>query len=100
MKIILRYQTWVKLLIILINQVNHNFLHNILFFRTAFGYHQCQGNEGIVCYTLSAICGIQDAVLLHEPEKKHGCDTFVAIAEGVIFHYEIEQQAAFSSTDE
>ena len=63
------------LLIFLVDGINHNFHHDIFLFRSAFGYHQCQSNEGIVCYTLSSVCGIQDAVLLHEPQEEHGGNT-------------------------
>src|SRR5574344_344785 len=83
-----------RLLIFFIDYIDHHFHHDIFLFRTALGNHQCQGYEGVVCYSLSAICGIKDSVLLHEPEKEHGCNTFVAIAEGMVLHYKIKQHGS------
>ena len=80
-----------KLLIVLVYQIHNHLHHHILLLGTALGNHQGECHERVVDYTLAAVCGIENVVLLHEPQEEHGGNTFVTVAERVVFHYEIKQ---------
>lgn len=64
-----------KLWIILVYQIHNHFHHHILLLGTAFGNHQGECHERVVGYTLASVCGIENAVLLHEPQEEHGGNT-------------------------
>ena len=58
--LIVSYRIW---LVLLINQINHNFYHHVFLFRFTFSNHQGQGHEGVISQTLRAIFAIQDPLL-------------------------------------
>lgn len=57
------------ILIILIDQVNDDFDHCVLFFGATFGNHQGEGDEGIVGDALGANLIIKDAVTVKKPQE-------------------------------
>ena len=73
--------------ILLVYQVYNHFNHNILFFGAALGYHKRKGGKCVVGNALAAICGVEDAVAVHEPNEKRSGNTFVAVGERVVFHH-------------
>lgn len=79
------------ILIILVDQVNDNFDHGVLFFGTAFGNHQGEGDKGVVGDALGAVLIIKDAVAIEEPQKQSGSNAFVAVAEGMVLGNEIQE---------
>ena len=54
-------------LIVFVDEVDDDLDHCVLFFGTAFGNHQGEGDEGIVGDALGAILIIKDAVTVKEP---------------------------------
>ncbi len=42
---------WRNYLVLLINQIHHDFYHHILFFSLTFCNHQSKGNEGVISQT-------------------------------------------------
>ena len=53
----------------LIDQIDHNFHHDILFLGLALGYHQGEGNKGVVRESLCAVRTIKDAVVIEKPQE-------------------------------
>lgn len=82
-------------IVVLIDKVHHHPHHHVLFLRAALGYHQRKGDKGVVGYTLRAISVIEDAIASHEPQEAGGGDALVAVAEGMVFRDQIEQQHPF-----
>ena len=58
------YIVLLLLVISLVNEVHHHLYHHILFFCATFGYHQCQGDESVVCEPFGTIFPIEDAVVI------------------------------------
>ena len=66
-----RYATklnWVRL-VILVDKIDDDFDHCVLFFGAAFGNHQGEGDEGIVGDALGAILVIKNAIAVEEPQE-------------------------------
>ena len=76
-------------IIVLIDQIDYHFDHHVLLIRAALGNHEREGHEGIVGDSFMSVRSIEDVVTIEEPEEKHGCNAFVAIAERVILYHEI-----------
>lgn len=57
------------ILIVLVDKIDDDFDHCVLFFGTAFGNHQGEGDEGIVGDALGAILIIKDAVTVKKPQE-------------------------------
>ena len=60
-----RFQTSV----ILVDKVDDDFYHRILFLGAAFGDHEGEGYEGVVSDALGTVLIIQDAVAIEEPQE-------------------------------
>jgi hypothetical protein len=56
-----------KLLISFINQVDNHIDDELFFFGFAFGNHQREGYQGVVCNTLSAICLVEEIIFIQKP---------------------------------
>ena len=69
----------VLLIIVLVNQVDHYFHHDILFLRTALGYHQCKSHKGVVGNAFAPIRIIKNAIAGHKPQKEGGRNAFVCV---------------------
>ena len=78
----------------LINQIHHHFHHHVLLLCLTLCNHQGQCNKRVVSQTLCAVRTIQDAVVIQEPQKLCGCNTFVAITEGVVLRHQIQQHSS------
>ena len=68
-------------LIVLVDEVDNDFNHCVLFLGTAFGYHQGEGDEGVVGDAFGAILIVENAVAVEEPQEQCGGNAFVAVAE-------------------
>ena len=68
-------------LIVVVDKIHDDFHHRILFFGSAFGDHQGQGDQRIVADPFRAVGIVEDAVLFHEPKEQEGGYAFVSIAE-------------------
>ena len=44
-------------------------LYHVFLFRSAFGNHQCESNEGVVGNTLASVLTVEDMVIVEEPEE-------------------------------
>lgn len=77
------------ILIVLVDEVDDDFDHCVLFLGAAFGDHKGEGNKGVVGDALGAVLIIKDAVAIEEPEEQCGGNAFVAVAEGVVLSNEI-----------
>jgi len=77
--------------VILIDEVDDDFDHCVLFFGTAFGNHQGEGDEGVVGDPLGAIHIIKDAIAVEEPQEQCGGNAFVAVAERVVLGSKIQE---------
>lgn len=55
--------------VILIDEVDDDFDHCVLFLSAAFGNHQSEGDEGVVSDALSAILVVKNAVAIEEPQE-------------------------------
>lgn len=49
-----------KYLVVPVDEVDDDFDHCVLFFGAAFGYHEGEGDESIVCETLGTVLIIKD----------------------------------------
>ncbi len=78
------------LIVVFVNQVNHNFYHDILFFCSALGNHQRERNKGAVRYALAAVRMIEDMVAVEKPKKQRGGNALITIAERVVLGNQIE----------
>lgn len=85
-------------LVVLVDKIDNDFNHHVFFFSPAFGNHESEGDERVICDALVSVRGIENAIAVHKPKEERGGDTFVAIGEGVILGDEIEEHGAFSST--
>lgn len=65
--------------VVLIDEVDNDFYHCILFFCVAFGYHKCKSYEGIVSDTLGAVFIVEDAVTVEKPQEQCSRNAFVAV---------------------
>ena len=79
------------LLILLIYQIYHHLRHRVFFLRSTLGYHQREGNEGVVGYALVAFLCVKHMVVVEEPQEQHGGNALVAIAEGMVLYYKVKQ---------
>ena len=79
-KVIWAYRKTKKLWIVLVYQIHNHLHHHILLLGTARGNHQGECHERVVGYTLASVCGIENAVLLHEPQEKHCGNTLALMA--------------------
>lgn len=79
------------ILIVLVDKVDDDFDHCVLFFGAAFGNHEGEGYEGVVGDALGAVFIVKDAVAVEEPQEQCGGNAFVAVAEGVILSNEIQE---------
>lgn len=78
-------------LVVFVDEVDDYFYHGVLFFGAAFGYHQGEGNKGVVGDSLGAVFIVKDAVAIEELKEECGGNAFVAVAEGVVLGDEIEE---------
>ena len=65
--------------VVSINQIYNHLGHHVHFLRLAFSNHQGQCDQCVVRYALVSVCGVQDAVVLHEPKEERRGDTLVAV---------------------
>ena len=79
------------ILIVLVDKVDDDFDHGVLFLGSAFGDHQGEGDEGVVGNALGAVLIIKDAITVEKPQEQCGGNAFVAVAEGVILGNEIQE---------
>ena len=71
-------------LVLLIDQINHDFHHHVLFFCFTLCNHQCEGDEGVISQTFGTIRAIENAIVIKEPQEQRGSNALVAIAERVV----------------
>lgn len=55
------------ILIVLVDKVDDDFDHCVLFFGAAFGDHEGEGDEGVVGDALGTVLIIKDAIAVEEP---------------------------------
>lgn len=67
--------------VILIDEVDDDFDHCVLFLSAAFGNHEGEGDKGIIGDALGAVLIIKNTIAVEKPEEQCGGNTFVAIAE-------------------
>ena len=77
--------------ILLINQINNQFDHQILLLRPAFGDEQRERHERTVCQPFAAIGRVEDTVPVKKPEEQKGSDPLVTVNEGMVLDHKIEQ---------
>lgn len=53
--------------VILVNKVDNDFDHCILFFGATFSNHQGEGNKGVVSDPLGAVLIVENAVTIEKP---------------------------------
>ena len=82
------------LLILLIYQIYHHLHHHVFFLRSTLGYHQREGNEGVVGYALVAVLCVKHMVVVEELQEQHGGNALVAIAEGMVLYYKVKQHGS------
>lgn len=83
--------TFINALIDFIDQVHHNLRHHILFFCTAFGNHQRQGDQCIVIQKARTVGTVENPIILQKPQEQESGDAFISVAEGVVLDRQIEQ---------
>ena len=83
------------ILVVLVDKVDDDFDHCVLFFGAAFGNHESEGDEGVVRDTLGAVLIIKDTVAVEEPQEQRGGNTFVTIAERMVFGNQIQKHGSF-----
>ena len=84
-----------KASVILVDEVDDDFNHCVLFLSAAFCYHKGKGDEGVVGYALCAVFGVENAIAVEEPQEQCGCDAFVAVTERVVLGNEIQEHGGF-----
>ena len=81
----------------LVDQVHHNLYHYILLFRLAFGNHQSESDEGIICQALGAIRVIIPLLLRNHKNNVAAMRLLPSLNEWfLVTRY--SNMAAFSST--
>ena len=84
-----------RALILLINQIHHQFHHRILLLRLALGDHDGDGHQGVVADAFAAVGAEEHLVFIHEINEEPRRDALVAIGEGVVLHNEVQQVGRF-----
>ena len=71
-------------LILPVNQAADALDHRVHLVGVALGNHQGQCDKGCIGDALRSVRPVKDSIVLHEPEEERGCDSFVAVNEGVV----------------
>ncbi len=74
-----------------INQADDNLCHHVLLVWLALGDHECQCHKRIVRELARSVRAVEDRILLQEPDKEEGCDTFVAVRKRMILDDEVQE---------
>ena len=76
-------------LILPVNQANDDLDHRVHLVRVALRNHQRQRHKGSIGDALCSVGTVKNAVVLHKPEEKSGCDSFVPVHEGVVLDHQV-----------
>lgn len=71
-------------LILPVDQADDDLDHRVHLVGVALGNHQGQCDKGGIGDALRSVRPVKDSIVLHEPEEERGCDSFVAVNEGVV----------------
>ena len=81
-----------------VDQIDDQFDHGLLIRRIALCDHQRDGHQCVVGNPLGAIFAVKRFVAGQKSDEQGCGDTFVTVAEGVVFDHEVKQVGGFSST--
>lgn len=84
-----------KTSVVLIDQVDDDFNHRVLFFGAAFGNHESERDKGVIGDTLGAVLIIKDAIAVEKPQEQCGGNAFVTVAERMVLGDEIQEHGCF-----
>ena len=84
-----------KASVLLVDEVDDDFNHCVLFLSAAFCYHKGKGDEGVVGNALCAVFVVENAIAVEEPQEQCGGNAFVAVTERVVFGNEIQEHGGF-----